>query len=78
MAKAIAVTTENGKKHTDMIDNIVTIAHEPGEPAVSAQDAVRDDPGEKPSPTNPAVRPSKKGHPAIEAKAAVPGMATNG
>jgi hypothetical protein len=68
-AKTITETTEDGKEHTDMIDNIVIIEQEPGEPAVERQDEIEDDAGDEPS----TGRPLKKGHPAIEAKAAVPG-----
>jgi hypothetical protein len=73
---SITVTTEDGK-------NVVVVGHnvtyieavpgEPDEPAVAAQDEVEDDPGEEPTATNPLGRAPKKGHPKVEAKAAVAG-----
>lgn len=81
MPRAMRVSTEDGKEHILNTDNIVSIElipGEPGEPAVEAQDEVEDDPGEEPSPTNPAGRPPVKGHPAVEAKEAVPGTPDKG
>lgn len=76
MPRAVRVATEDGKEYIINTENVVSIElipGEPGEPAVEAQDEVEDDPGEEPSATNPAGRPPVKGHPAVEAKEAVPG-----
>ena len=76
MPRAVRVATEDGKEYIVNTENVVSVElmpGEPGEPAVVAQDAVEDDPGEEPSATNPAGRPPVKGHPAVEAKEAVPG-----
>jgi hypothetical protein len=76
MAKVIHVTDEAGKEYSVVVDNIASVAYEPGEPgepAVEAQDEVADDPGEEPNYANPQGRPPKKGSPKIEAKEAKEG-----
>jgi hypothetical protein len=76
MPRTFRVTTEDGKVHVVNAENVVSVElvpGEPGEPAVTAQDEVEDDPGEEPSATNPTGRAPKKGHPKVEAKDAVPG-----
>jgi hypothetical protein len=76
MGRPVRVATEDGKEYIVNSDTIVSAELKPGEPsqpAVEAQDAVEDDPGEEPTATNPVGRPPRKGHPKIEAKDAVPG-----
>ncbi len=76
MAQAILVTDKDGNDVLVMTRNIKSVEGvpaEPEEPAVEAQDAVEDDPGEEPSATNPTGRAPKKGHGKIEAKAGKPG-----
>lgn len=81
MPRAVRLTTEDGKEYVVNTENVVSIElipGEPGEPAVEAQDEVEDDPGEEPTESNPAGRPPVKGHPAVEAKEAVPGTPAKG
>jgi hypothetical protein len=76
MTRVIHVTDESGKEYSVVVDNIASVAYEPGEPAepaVEEQDEVEDDPGEEPNYANPQGRPPKKGHPKIEAKPAKAG-----
>jgi hypothetical protein len=76
MARVVHVTDEEGKEYSVVVDNIVSVAYEPGEPgepAVEAKDEVEDDPGEEPSYSNPQGRPPKKGSPAVEAQEAKAG-----
>lgn len=76
MAKIITVTDADGKQVDVNCDHIVSMEHEPGdpaEPAVEAADEVADDPGEEPSALHPLGRPPKKGHPKVEAKPAKDG-----
>lgn len=72
----VNLTDDSGKTISINTDHIVKVEYEkgdPDEPAVEAQDAVDDDPGEEPSYAVPLGRPPKKGHPKIEAKAAKAG-----